>query len=68
MSVLKRWGGRMAAAGALGAGMVSAAQAEVPAGITSAIADMQTDGVTVATAFVVAVIAVAAIKFLRSAR
>ncbi len=42
--------------------------AAVPAAITTAIADMSTDGVTVATAFVVAAIAVAAIKFLRSAK
>jgi hypothetical protein len=42
--------------------------AAVPAGITTAIADMQADGVTVATAFVIAAIAVAAIKFLRSAK
>ena len=45
-----------------------AAHAEVPAPITTAISTMQTDGVTVATAFVVASIAVAAIKFLRSAK
>ncbi len=44
------------------------AHAAVPAEITSAISSMQTDGVTVATAFVVASIAVAAIKFLRSAK
>lgn len=44
------------------------AQAAVPADITTAISTMQTDGVTVATAFVVASIAVAAIKFLRSAK
>jgi len=42
--------------------------AAVPAAITTAIADMSADGVTVATAFVVAAIAVAAIKFLRSAK
>lgn len=42
--------------------------AAVPAAVTAAIADMQADGVTVATAFVVAVISVAAIKFLRTAR
>ena len=47
---------------------VGAAQAEVPAAITAAISTMQSDGVTVATAFVVAAIAVAAIKFLRSAK
>lgn len=49
------------------AGM-GAAHAEVPAAVTTAISTMQADGVTVATAFVVAAIAVAAIKFLRSAR
>lgn len=47
---------------------VGAAHAAVPAEITTAIGTMQTDGVTVATAFVVASIAVAAIKFLRSAK
>lgn len=53
---------------AVGVLAVSAAQAAVPAAITTAIADMAADGVTVATAFVVASIAVAAIKFLRSAK
>ncbi|MBU4422853.1 MAG: hypothetical protein KKG12_03660 [Gammaproteobacteria bacterium] len=47
---------------------VGSAHAAVPADITTAISTMQTDGVTVATAFVVAAIAVAAIKFLRSAK
>lgn len=54
-----------------GAALIAAgasAHAEVPAAITQAISTMQTDGVTVATAFVVASIAVAAIKFLRSAK
>lgn len=46
----------------------AAANAAVPAEITEAIATMKADGVTVATAFVVAAIAVAAIKFLRSAK
>jgi Inovirus Coat protein B len=49
-------------------GLVGLANAAVPASITTAIADMQADGVTVATAFVVAAIAVAAVKFLRSAK
>jgi len=48
--------------------LASGAHAEVPAAITTAISTMQADGVTVATAFVVASIAVAAIKFLRSAK
>jgi Inovirus Coat protein B len=47
---------------------VGAANAEVPAPVTTAISTMQADGVTVATAFVVAAIAVAAVKFLRSAK
>lgn len=46
----------------------AAANAAVPAEVTTAISTMQADGVTVATAFVVAAIAVAAIKFLRSAK
>lgn len=59
---------RRAAIGAGLVGAVGAASAEVPAAITTAISTMQADGVTVATAFVVAAIAVAAIKFLRSAK
>lgn len=46
----------------------AAAHAAVPAEIAAAIGTMQEDGVTVAVAFVVAAIAVAAIKFLRSAK
>lgn len=46
----------------------SSAHAAVPEPISLAISTMQTDGVTVATAFVVASIAVAAIKFLRTAK
>jgi len=58
---------RLAVAGAIMAA-AGGAHAEVPAAITTAISTMQADGVTVATAFVVAAIAVAAIKFLRSAK
>ena len=56
------------AAGAVLALGGASAFAAVPADITTAISTMQTDGVTVATAFVVAAIAVAAIKFLRTAK
>jgi len=55
----------------LGSGLLAAGVssfAAVPEAITTAISTMQTDGVTVATSFVVAAIAVAAIKFLRSAK
>lgn len=48
--------------------LLQSASAAVPADVTTAISTMQADGVTVATAFVVAAIAVAAIKFLRSAK
>ena len=58
---------RLAAVAVAGA-LATAAQAAVPADITSAIGDMKADGIVVATAFVVAIIAVAAVKFLRSAK
>ena len=48
-------------------GFVASVQAAVPEGITTAIETMQADGVTIATAVLVAVIAVLAFKFLRKA-
>jgi|GEM_PF-1975382 len=66
-NTLRKYGARVAA-GASALTLGAAAHAEVPAAITTAISTMQQDGVTVATAFVVAAIAVAAIKFLRSAK
>ncbi|GAB1387754.1 hypothetical protein MASR1M59_29020 [Melaminivora sp.] len=59
---------KKSATGAALMGLGASAFAAVPQEITDAISTMQTDGVTVATAFVVAAIAVAAIKFLRSAK
>lgn len=53
---------------ASGMAVVGQVHAAVPEAITQAISTMQADGVTVATSFVVAAIAVAAIKFLRSAK
>ncbi len=41
--------------------------AAVPAEVTTAISDMKSDGLIVASAVLVAVIAIAAIKFLRKA-
>lgn len=58
-------------AGALVAGasaLPMVVHAEVPAEVTTAIGSMKADGVAVAVAFLVAIIAVAAIKFLRSAK
>lgn len=45
----------------------SSAFAAVPADVTTAITDMKADGLTVATAVLVAIIAIAAVKFLRKA-
>lgn len=59
---------RLAAIHAMVLASASSAMAAVPADVTTAISTMKEDGVTVATAFLVAVIAVAAIKFLRSAK
>ena len=58
-------------AGALVSGAASlpmVVHAAVPAEVTDAISSMKEDGVAVAVAFLVAIIAVAAIKFLRSAK
>lgn len=45
--------------------LAATAQAAVPADVTTAISDMKADGLTVATAVLVAIIAIAAIKFIR---
>lgn len=58
---------QLAALSAFGLLLSTQVHAAVPAAITTAIETMEDDGVTVATAFVVAAIAVAAIKFLRRA-
>jgi len=57
---------RVAAPGALLL-LPSLSHAAVPVAISDAMDTMQADGVTIATAFVVAVLAVFAIKFLRRA-
>lgn len=44
---------------------LSAAIAAVPADVTAAMADLKTDALVVAAAFLVAIIAVAAFKFMR---
>ena len=59
---------KASAVGAAALGLVGAAQAAVPEEVTTAISSMKDDGVAVAVAFLVAIIAVAAIKFLRSAK
>lgn len=46
---------------------ITEAFAAVPADVTTAISDMKTDGLIVAGAVLVAIIAIAAVKFLRKA-
>jgi len=58
---------KLAALAASSLALVGSVQAAVPADVTTAITDMKSDGVTMGTAVLVAVIAVAAIKFLRRA-
>lgn len=48
--------------------LAAGAHAEVPAEVTEAITSLKADGIVVATAFLVAALAIAAIKFLRSAK
>lgn len=47
------------------AGLVGAAHAAVPSEVSTAVADMKADGLTIATAVLVAIIAIAAVKFIR---
>jgi hypothetical protein len=47
------------------AAVQASAFASVPADVTTAISDMKADAITVATAVLVAIIAVMAIKFIR---
>lgn len=49
------------------AGLSLPSFAAVPAGVTTAIADLQADAVTVAVAFLVAIIAVKAVHMMRRA-
>lgn len=56
---------RFAVAGGSLAVLANQAMAAVPADVTTAITDMKADGLTVATAVLVAVIAIYAIKFIR---
>jgi hypothetical protein len=46
-------------------GLAQQAQAAVPAGVTTAVADIGVDGSTIATTILLAVVAIFAIKFLR---
>lgn len=56
---------KLAALAALGAGYAGTALAAVPADVTTAMTDMKADGIAVATAFLVASIAITAFLFMR---
>lgn len=59
------------AAAAVGTGalmLASQAHAAVPQEVTTVMSDMKTDGGTIAIGFLVAIIAIAAIKYLRGAK
>lgn len=58
---------KIAGGAALAFVSVGSAFAAVPAGVTTAINDMQTDGLAVAALVLVAFIAVHAVKFIRKA-
>lgn len=61
----EKQGKKLGLAGLALAAYVEQSIAAVPAGVTTAMADMQADAVTVATAFLVAIIAVKAFKLMR---
>ena len=56
---------KLAAASAGLVGFSGSVLAAVPADVTAAVSDMKDDGITIATAFLVATIAVAAFLFMR---
>lgn len=56
---------RFATAAALGVASITTAYAAVPAAVTTALDDMKADALTVAGVVLVALIAVAAVKFIR---
>lgn len=65
ISVLRTVRARAVAVVAAVAGAAGSASAAVPAEVTTALADMKADGLVVAGAVLVAVIAIAAVKFIR---
>jgi hypothetical protein len=56
---------KIAAAGSIVTLSIGSALAEVPAGVTTALSDAKSDGVLVATAVLVAVVAIYAFKLMR---
>jgi len=63
--MLKKIKGKVVAVAASGAALVGQAYAAVPTEVTTAMGDMKSDGITIATAFLVATIAITAFLFMR---
>lgn len=62
---LEKQAAKLGLVGAAALAYVNQALAAVPAEVTTAVGDMKADGITVATAFLVATIAVAAFLFMK---
>lgn len=65
-NVARKYGAKVpAAVGALALSVAGSVHAEVPAAVTSEMTSMKADGITIATAVLVALIAIFAFKFMR---
>lgn len=64
-NVARKYGSRIAVAGAALVGSAGSAIAAVPAEVTTALGDMKTDALIVGGAFLVCIIALAALKMMR---
>lgn len=62
---LEKQAAKLGLVGAAALAYINQALAAVPAEVTTAVGDMKADGITVATAFLVATIAVAAFLFMK---
>jgi hypothetical protein len=63
--MLEKLKGVLIAVPATGAALIGQAHAAVPASVTTALSDAQTDGITIATAVFVAIVAMFAFKLMR---
>lgn len=67
VSAIRKGFSAAAVAGAALVGSAGSAIAAVPAEVTTAVGDMKTDALTVGAAFLVAIVAIAALKMMRRA-
>lgn len=64
-NIVRKFGSRVAGAAAGLAVVAGSAHAAVPAEVTTAMGDMKTDALVVGAAFLVALVAIAALKMMR---